>query len=92
LIFFATGAAAIIVFAALIVVSSSKNQTVQEPLPAQENAQREKEAATALELIRTLIAEGKLDSARFRLRKLLKRCAGTEAAKEGEQLLKKLDE
>jgi hypothetical protein len=101
LIFLAIGAAAIIVFTALIVVFNSKNQPVQESPPlskedlgrqtAQENAQREKEAATALELSRTLIAEGKLDSARFRLRKFLKRYAGTEAANKGEQLLKKLD-
>jgi hypothetical protein len=78
LIFLAIGAAARMVFAALIVVFNSKNQKVQEPPPlskedlgrqtAKENAQREKEAAAALELIRTLIAEGKLDSACFRLR------------------------
>ncbi len=60
----------------------------QEPAPAPD---KETAAAGSLELIKQLIADGKTETARFRLEKFGERYPGTKAAAEAKKLLERMD-
>jgi hypothetical protein len=65
---------------------------VEKDLEARSKAPNDEDAAAAsLRLIKQLIQDGKEDAAAFRLKKLADRYPGTKAAKEAEDLLKKLE-
>jgi FimV-like protein len=71
-------------------VAAKDKEPTKDKAPAPES--KEKDASTKLNLIKTLIDDGKKEKAKERLEELIKQYPGTKAAEEAEALLKKLAE
>jgi hypothetical protein len=69
---------------------TKEKEPAKEKTPAPDG--KEKDAATKLNFIKTLIDDGKKEKAKERLEDLIKQYPGTKAAEEAEALLKKLAE
>jgi hypothetical protein len=71
-----------------VVKDKDKEPAKDKDKPA--GADKEKDAARKLDLIKTLIGDGKKERAKERLEELIKQYPGTKAAEEAAELIKKL--